>query len=39
MGELLPLVTIVLLSLTLGNSLKVLGTGVFVAGIVVNTFR
>jgi Na+/H+ antiporter NhaC len=34
MGELLPLVTIVLLSLTLGNSLKVLGTGVFVAGIV-----
>ena len=34
MGELLPLVTIVLLSLTLGNSLKALGTGVFVAGIV-----
>ncbi|RDV26636.1 sodium:proton antiporter [Alteromonas aestuariivivens] len=34
MGELLPLVTIVLLSLTLGSSLKVLGTGVFVAGIV-----
>ena len=34
MGELLPLVTIVLLSLTLGASLKVLGTGVFVAGIV-----
>ncbi|MDB2330639.1 sodium:proton antiporter [Alteromonas sp.] len=34
MGELLPLVTIVLLSLTLGNSLKELGTGVFVAGIV-----
>jgi Na+/H+ antiporter NhaC len=34
MGELLPLVTIVLLSLTLGTSLKVLGTGVFVAGIV-----
>lgn len=34
MGELLPLVTIVLLSLTLGASLKVLGTGVFVAGLV-----
>ncbi|QJR80483.1 sodium:proton antiporter [Alteromonas pelagimontana] len=34
MGELLPLVTIVLLSLTLGSSLKVLGTGLFVAGIV-----
>lgn len=34
MGELLPLVTIVLLSLTLGSSLKVLGTGQFVAGIV-----
>lgn len=34
MGELLPLVTIVLLSLTLGGSLKVLGTGVFVAGVV-----
>mgnify|MGYP001320897418 CR=1 FL=1 len=34
MGELLPLVTIVLLSLTLGSSLKVLGTGVFVSGIV-----
>ena len=34
MGELLPLVTIVLLSLTLGTSLKVLGTGEFVAGIV-----
>jgi Na+/H+ antiporter NhaC len=34
MGELLPLVTIVLLSLTLGASLKSLGTGVFVAGIV-----
>ena len=33
-GELVPLVTIVLLSLTLGASLKVLGTGVFVAGIV-----
>ncbi|AXR05270.1 Na+/H+ antiporter NhaC family protein [Salinimonas sediminis] len=34
MGELLPLVTIVLLSLTLGSSLKVLGTGIFVSGIV-----
>jgi len=34
MGEILPLVTIVLLSLTLGASLKVLGTGVFVAGVV-----
>lgn len=34
MGELLPLVTIVLLSLTLGSSLKILGTGVFVSGIV-----
>lgn len=34
MGELLPLVSIVLLSLTLGNSLKELGTGVFVAGVV-----
>lgn len=34
MGELLPLVTIVLLSLTLGSSLKVLGTGLFVSGIV-----
>ncbi|MEQ5809360.1 sodium:proton antiporter [Alteromonas sp. NFXS44] len=34
MGELLPLVSIVLLSMTLGASLKVLGTGVFVAGIV-----
>ncbi|WP_100642784.1 Na+/H+ antiporter NhaC family protein [Alteromonas facilis] len=34
MGELLPLVSIVLLSLTLGASLKELGTGVFVAGIV-----
>ncbi|MEI6895411.1 MAG: Na+/H+ antiporter NhaC family protein [Colwellia sp.] len=31
MSELLPLVTIVLLSLTLGASLKVLGTGVFIA--------
>jgi Na+/H+ antiporter NhaC len=34
MGELLPLITIVLLSLTLGASLKDLGTGVFVASIV-----
>ncbi|MBD1584030.1 Na+/H+ antiporter NhaC family protein [Pseudoalteromonas sp. S16_S37] len=34
MGELLPLVTIVLLSLTLGASLKDLGTGVFVASLV-----
>ncbi|KZN42132.1 Na+/H+ antiporter NhaC family protein [Pseudoalteromonas luteoviolacea] len=34
MGELLPLVTIVLLSLTLGSSLKELGTGVFVAQLV-----
>lgn len=34
MGELLPLVTIVLLSISLGASLKVLGTGVFVAGLV-----
>ncbi|MGB2427518.1 MAG: Na+/H+ antiporter NhaC family protein [Alteromonas sp.] len=34
MGELLPLVTILLLSLTLGASLKALGTGVFVASIV-----
>ncbi|NCP65559.1 MAG: sodium:proton antiporter [Paraglaciecola sp.] len=33
-GELLPVVTIVLLSLTLGSSLKTLGTGVFVAGLV-----
>jgi tetracycline resistance efflux pump len=33
-GELLPVVTIVLLSLTLGASLKTLGTGVFVAGLV-----
>ncbi|WP_395340434.1 Na+/H+ antiporter NhaC family protein [Ningiella sp. W23] len=36
MGELLPLVTIVLLSITLGASLKELGTGVFVAGLVGN---
>jgi Na+/H+ antiporter NhaC len=34
MGEILPLVTIVLFSLTLGASLQELGTGVFVAGIV-----
>ncbi|MEM0912179.1 MAG: Na+/H+ antiporter NhaC family protein, partial [Pseudomonadota bacterium] len=34
MNELLPLVTIVLLSITLGASLKVLGTGIFVAGVV-----
>jgi Na+/H+ antiporter NhaC len=34
MGEILPLVTIVLFSLTLGASLKELGTGVFVANIV-----
>jgi tetracycline resistance efflux pump len=34
MGEILPLVTIVLFSLTLGASLKELGTGIFVAGIV-----
>lgn len=34
MGELLPLVTIVLLSLSLGASLKALGTGIFVSGIV-----
>jgi len=33
-GELLPLVTIVLLSLTLGASLKELGTGYFIAGVV-----
>jgi len=33
-AELLPLVTIVLLSLTLGASLKELGTGLFIAGIV-----
>ena len=36
MGELLPLVTIVLLSITLGASLKELGTGAFVANIVGN---
>ncbi len=34
LAELLPLVTIVLLSLTLGASLKELGTGVFIAGFV-----
>ena len=34
MGELLPLVTIVLFSLALGASLKQLGTGVYVAGLV-----
>ncbi|RUO76320.1 Na+/H+ antiporter NhaC family protein [Pseudidiomarina taiwanensis] len=34
MGELLPLVSIVLLSLALGSSLKELGTGAFLAGIV-----
>ncbi|MEP0356296.1 MAG: Na+/H+ antiporter NhaC family protein [Paraglaciecola sp.] len=34
MGEILPLVTIVLFSLTLGASLKELGTGIFVAGLV-----
>ncbi len=34
MSELLPLVSIVMLSISLGSSLKELGTGVFVAGIV-----
>ncbi|MFT4712261.1 MAG: Na+/H+ antiporter NhaC [Candidatus Azotimanducaceae bacterium] len=34
MGELLPLVTILLFSLALGSSLNELGTGIFVAGIV-----
>jgi Na+/H+ antiporter NhaC len=34
MGELLPLVTIVLLSIALGTSLKALGTGIFVSGLV-----
>ncbi len=34
MGELLPLVTIVLFSLALGSSLKDLGTGIFIAGLV-----
>ncbi|MFW8591561.1 Na+/H+ antiporter NhaC family protein [Glaciecola sp. 2405UD65-10] len=34
MNELLPLVTIVMLSIALGASLKVLGTGLFVSGLV-----
>lgn len=34
MGELLPLVTIVLLSIALGASLKALGTGAYIAGLV-----
>ncbi len=34
MGELLPLVTIVLFSLALGASLKELGTGIFIANLV-----
>jgi Na+/H+ antiporter NhaC len=34
MGELLPLVSIVMLSIALGGSLKALGTGVFVSGLV-----
>lgn len=34
MGELLPLVTIVLMSLALGSSLKELGTGIFISGLV-----
>jgi Na+/H+ antiporter NhaC len=34
MSELLPLVTIVMLSIGLGASLKVLGTGIFVSGLV-----
>ncbi len=34
MAELLPLVTIVLFSLALGASLKQLGTGIFIAGLV-----
>ena len=34
LAELLPLVTIVLFSLTLGASLKELGTGLFIAGLV-----
>jgi tetracycline resistance efflux pump len=34
MSELLPLVTIVLLSLALGASLKLLGTGLFISGLV-----
>lgn len=37
MGELLPLVTIVLLSIALGTSLKSLGTGIFVSGLVGET--
>ncbi len=37
MNELLPLVTIVLLSLALGSSLKDLGTGTFIASIVNET--
>ncbi|MBL4802324.1 MAG: hypothetical protein JKY45_10560 [Emcibacter sp.] len=39
MGELLPLVTIVLFSLALGASLKQLGTGVFIAGLSGNSCR
>jgi tetracycline resistance efflux pump len=34
LSELLPLVTIVMLSLTLGSSLKELGTGLYIAGFV-----
>jgi Na+/H+ antiporter NhaC len=34
MGELLPLVTILLLSIALGASVKQLGTGVFISGLV-----
>jgi len=34
MAELLPLVTIVMLSISLGASLKILGTGIFVSGLV-----
>lgn len=34
MGELLPLVAIVLLALALGASLKELGTGIYIAGII-----
>nr|WP_194362650.1 Na+/H+ antiporter NhaC family protein [Neptunicella marina] len=37
MGELLPLVTIVLFSLALGTSLKQLGTGNFIAGLVADS--
>ena len=37
LADLLPLVTIVLFSLTLGASLKELGTGVFIAGFVGDT--